>query len=153
MKKNNEGSMAFGDRKKLLASFVEEVWSQGRIEACDDFVGESYAIRHDPGDLWDGQTLSREGFKERVRISRAPCPDQRFDIVSMLEDGDAVAIAWTWTATHQGDIGGFAPTGARLTMSGLTVYDFDAQDRIRGHWQLADRLGVFQQLSRNAAAS
>ena len=62
-------------RKKLLSAFIEEVWSQGRVEACDDYIAESYAIRHDPGDPWDGQTLSREGFKERVRLSRAPCPD------------------------------------------------------------------------------
>jgi len=144
--------MASGERKKLLVLFIEEVWSQGRIEACDAFIGETYAVRHDPGDRWDGQVLSRDGFKERVRLSRAPCPDQRFAIVSILEDGEAVAIAWTWTATHQGEIGGFAPTGKRLTMSGLTVYDFDAENRIRGHWQLADRLGVFQQLNRNAAA-
>lgn len=142
--------MAMATRKQLLAAFIEDVWSQGRIEACDTFIGETYTVRHDPGDRWEGQILSREGFKERVRLSRAPCPDQRFDIVSLLEDGDAVAVAWTWAATHKGDIGGFAPTGARLTMSGLTVYDFDDEDRIRGHWQLADRLGVFRQLSQNA---
>jgi predicted ester cyclase len=138
-------------RKKLLASFIEEVWSQGRIEACDDFVAETYAIRHDPGDPWDGQTLSREGFKERVRTSRAPFPDQRFTLVSILEDGDTIAIAWTWAASHKGDIAGFAATGARLTMSGLTVYDFDAKNRIRGHWQVVDRLGIVQQLAQNCA--
>ena len=137
-------------RKKLLAAFIEEVWSQGRIEACDDFIGETYTIRHDPHDPWDGQTLSRDGFKERVRLSREPLPDQRFTLASMLEDGDAIAIAWTWDATHTSDLGGFAPTGARLTMSGLTIYDFDGQDRIRGHWQAVDRLGVYQQLTRNA---
>ena len=144
--------MAFGARKKLLASFIEEVWSQGRIDAFDDFVGETYTVRHDPGDPWDGQTLSRDGFKERVRMSRGPFPDQRFTLVSILEDGDAVAIAWTWTASHKGDIAGFAATGARLTMSGLTIYDFDKEHRIRGHWQVADRLGVFQQLAQNTVS-
>ena len=138
-------------RKKLLAAFIEEVWSQGRIEACDDFIGETYTIRLDPHDPWDGQTLSRDGFKERVRLSREPLPDQRFTLVSMLEDGDAIAIAWRWDATHTSDLGGFAATGARLTMLGLTIYDFDGQNRIRGHWQAVDRLGVYQQLTRNAA--
>jgi predicted ester cyclase len=144
--------MAFGERKKLLASFIEEVWSQGRIEACDDFIGETYTIRHDPGDPWDGRTLSRDGFKERVRTSRGPFPDQRFTLASILEDGDAVVIAWMWAATHTGDIGGFAATGARLTMSGLTLYYFDENDRIRGHWQAVDRLGLIQQLTQNAAS-
>jgi len=140
-------------RKKLLSAFIEEVWSQGRVEACDDYIAESYAIRHDPGDPWDGQTLSREGFKERVRLSRAPCPDQRFTQTSILEDGGSVVIAWTWAALHTGDIAGFAATGARLTMSGLTLYDFDDEDRITGHWQVVDRLSVFQQLTQNAAKS
>jgi hypothetical protein len=31
-------------------------------------------------------------------------------------------------------------------MSGMTVYDFDTADRLSGHWQIADRLGVYQQL-------
>ena len=142
--------MAFGERKKLLTKFIEEVWSQGRIESCDVFVGDTYTIRHDPGDPWDGQTLSREGFKERVRISRGPFPDQRFTLVSVLEEGTSVVIAWTWAGSHKGEIAGFAPTGTRLTMSGLTIYDFDEENRILGHWQVADRLGVFQQLTKNA---
>ena len=145
--------MTPGTRKALLTAFIESVWSRGSIDACDDFIGETYTIRHDPGDPWDGQTLSRDGFKERVRLSRAPCPGQRFTLAALLEDGDAIALAWTWAATHTGEIGGFAATGKPLIMSGLTVYDFDGENRIRGHWQVADRLGVFQQLSRNAAST
>jgi|SRR5579863_6510896 steroid delta-isomerase-like uncharacterized protein len=145
--------MAAGEHKVLLAAFIEEVWSRGQIDACDDFIGETYTVRHDPGDPWDGQTLSRDGFKERVRLSREPLPDQRFTLVSMLEDADAVAIAWTWAASHTGTIAGFAATGARLTMSGLTLYDFDGENRIRGHWQVVDRLGVYRQLAQNAGKS
>lgn len=137
-------------RKERLAAFIEQVWSEGRIEACDDFIGETYMVRHDPHDPWDGQTLSRAAFRDRVRLSRQPLPDQRFTLVSMLEEDDAIAVAWTWEATHTSDIGGFAATGKRLTMSGLTIYDFDAENRIRGHWQAVDRLGVYHQLVRNA---
>ena len=137
-------------RKERLAAFIEQVWSEGQIEACDHFIGETYTVRHDPHDPWDGQTLSCSAFKDRVRLSRQPLPDQRFTLVSMLEEGDAIALAWTWQATHTSDIGGFAATGKRLTMSGLTIYDFDAEDRIRGHWQAVDRLGVYQQLTAGA---
>jgi hypothetical protein len=31
-------------------------------------------------------------------------------------------------------------------MSGATVYDFDPANRICGHWQVADRLGIYRQL-------
>ena len=134
------------NRKQLLTAFIEEVWSRGRIEACDDFIGEIYTVRHDPGDPWDGQTLSRDAFKERVRTSRAPFPDQRFEILSLFENDSSVAVTWFWRATHLGAIAGFPATGRPVTMSGATVYFFDEADRLTGHWQVADRLGVFRQL-------
>jgi steroid delta-isomerase-like uncharacterized protein len=133
-------------RKELIASFLEEVWSMGQIDACDLFVGATYTVRHDPGDPWNGRCLTREEFKDRVRKSRAPFPDQRFNIESLLEDRGCVSVAWTWTATHQGDLPGFPATGAPLEMSGLTIYDFDESGLIAGHWQVSDRLGIFQQL-------
>lgn len=138
--------MSIADRRKLLLDFLDEVWSRGDIEACDRFVGASYTVRHDPGDPWDGRQLSREQFKDRVRQSRAPFPDQRFDVQLVIEDAGRVAVAWTWSATHLGNIPGFPATGQPLTMSGLTIYDFDNDGLISGHWQVADRLGLFRQL-------
>lgn len=144
--------MVLGNRKGQLASFLEEVWSLGDIDACDRYVGDQYVIRHDPGDPWNGMTLDREGLKDRVRRSRAPFPDQRFHIQSMLEDGGSVAVAWTWTATHLGDFPGFPATNQPLEMSGLTIYEFDERGLISGHWQVSDRLGIFQQLQAAAVS-
>lgn len=139
-------------RKQRLADFLREVWSEGRLDRCAAYVADRYTIAHDPGDPWEGRTLDPVGFVDRVRVSRAPFPDQRFDVQAMLADDGGVAATWTWAATHQGDIPGFPATGRALTMSGITVYRFDADDRLTGHWQVVDRLGVFKQLQRNAAA-
>jgi len=140
-------------RKELIAAFLEEVWSKGQVDACDHFVGKSYTVWHDPGDPWNGRRLTLEEFKDRVRKSRAPFPDQRFHVQTLLEDGGRVAAAWAWTATHQGDIPGFPATGRALEMSGLTIYDFDEAGLISGHWQVSDRLGIFQQLQGAAKAA
>jgi steroid delta-isomerase-like uncharacterized protein len=133
-------------RKARLARFIEQVWNQGDEEAVDLHVADAYVVRHDPGDLWEGQTLDRAGFKDRLRKSRAAFPDQAFDIQALFEDGDAVVMTWLWSATHLGDLSGFPATGATIRMSGATVYAFDADDRLTGHWQITDRLGVYQQL-------
>jgi len=132
-------------QKEILAAFLKEVWNEGNLAAADKFIAAKYTIHHDPGDPWDGQTLDFEGFKERVRLSRAPFPDQRFEIQEFLADGNAVAITWFWTGTHLGDILGFPATGRPIKMSGATVYYFEGE-RITGHWQITDRLGVYQQL-------
>ena len=96
-----------------------------------------------------GQTLDRAGFKDRVRKSRAAFPDQRFAIQGLFADGDSVVMTWLWTGTHLGDLPGFPVTGRTIRMSGATVYAFDGEDRLTGHWQITDRLGVFQQLQRS----
>jgi steroid delta-isomerase-like uncharacterized protein len=133
------------NRKKILTNFVLEVWNNSTIEACEKYLGSTYTIHHDPGDQWHRQALSLEKFKERVRSSRAPFPDQCFTIQELFEDGNAVVMTWLWEATHKGDYPGFPASGKKISMSGATVYYFEGS-RITGHWQITDRLGVYQQL-------
>ncbi|MEP2989483.1 MAG: ester cyclase [Parasphingorhabdus sp.] len=133
-------------KQTTLTRFLKEVWSEGKVEAVDQYLSASYTIHHDPSDPWDGKTLSVGEFKDRLVQSRAMAPDQVFEVKRMIEDGSAIAAAWTWSGTHLGDIPGFPATGRKIAMSGLTIYDF-ADNRLCGHWQVADRLSVFQQLS------
>lgn len=136
------------DLKLVLANYIREVWSNGAVERCDHYLAEAYTIHHDPGDAWDGQVLDAEGFKTRVRVSRSPFPDQRFDVRDMIREDSKVVATWLWSATHTGDLPGFPATGQHITMSGATVYSFDSRARITGHWQISDRLGVYQQLQK-----
>jgi steroid delta-isomerase-like uncharacterized protein len=138
--------MTPADRKEILLKFLKEVWTDGDVSAADKYVAERYTIHHDPGDPWEKKELDLEGYKERVRISRMPFPDQRFDVQELFADGDAVVVTWLWSATHQGSLPGFPASGKKILMSGVTVYYFDGV-RVTGHWQITDRLGVYRQLS------
>lgn len=133
------------DAKALLAAFLRDVWNEGNAAAAERYIAPRYKIHHDPGDPWDGQELDLAGYQERVRLSRAPFPDQRFEVVRMLAEGDAVAVTWRWTGTHLGDLPGFPASKRVIRMSGATLYDV-AGRRLTGHWQIVDRLGVYQQL-------
>jgi predicted ester cyclase len=141
-----------GNNKRLLLRFLEEVWNAGDADASDRYVAPKYTIHHDPGDPWEGQELDLAGYKERVRMSRAPFPDQRFAIQDILAEADRVVITWLWSATHQGDIPGFAATGNKIRMSGATIYYID-DGRLTGHWQITDRLGVYMQLRQGMAGA
>ena len=134
------------DRKKFLQAFIDDVWSGGNLDAVDDYLAPRYTIFHDPGDLWDGQTLTIDGFKDRLVDSRAAAPDQVFATREMVAEGDRIAVAWTWHGTHLGDLPGLPATGKEITMSGLTIYYFES-GRLSGHWQIADRLGIYQQIN------
>lgn len=133
------------NKKTLVEQFIKEVWSEGNIDACDRYIADNYSIRHDPGDPWHQQKLTRAQFKDRVRLSRAPFPDQYFALQGIMAEGSSVAATWFWTGTHAGDLPEFPASGKEIKMSGVTVYYFEG-DRITGHWQVTDRLSVFQQL-------
>jgi len=140
------GAKMAQSNKDNLRRFFEQVWDQGDETAVDAFLADSYTIQHDPGDPWHGKTLDINGFKERLRVSRTPFPDQKFNIQEMTEEDNRIAVSWLWTGTHKADIPGFPASGKVISMSGLTIYFFK-EGRICGHWQQTDRLSVFQQLS------
>ena len=134
---------------RVLSQFIQEIWNDGNIDAAERYIAPSYTVHHDPGDPWHQRTLTVAEFKERVRLSRAPFPDQRFELLETFGEGKAVVATWLWAGTHRGDLPGFPASGKQIKMSGATVYYF-ANDRIDGHWQIVDRLGVLQQLSSTA---
>ncbi|HSC25867.1 MAG TPA: ester cyclase [Vicinamibacterales bacterium] len=133
------------DRGATLRQFMSSVWDHGDLAAVDRLVGPQYTIYSDPGDPWDGQTLSREGFKERVVRSRAPFPDLRFEIDRLLDGGEQIAIAWVMRGTNTVPMGDRPATGRQIAVRGMTIYRFEG-DRIVGHHQVVDRLAVAQQL-------
>ncbi len=138
--------MMMTNNAALLRKFLDVVWNRGDASSLDEFLAPAYEIRRDPGDPWEGKTLSIKEFAERLRISRAPFPDQRFEIVDLFDGGDRIFVAWNWRGTHKGDLPGFPATDKIITMSGATVYYLE-DSKLCGHWQVADRLGVMQQLS------
>jgi steroid delta-isomerase-like uncharacterized protein len=137
------------ENARMLADFMEAVWNRGDESAADRFLADEYRIHSDPGDPWEGATLSREGFKERLRSSRAPFPDLLFEIGETIAEGDRVAIAWRMRGTHTGPLGPYPATGRPIDVAGMTVYYF-RDGRITGHTQVVDRVAVAQQLGLGA---
>ena len=136
---------ALTDNARTLTEFMDAVWNRGDLDAVDRFVADEYTIHSDPGDPWDGATLTIAGFKERLIASRAPFPDLRFDISDTVVEDDRVAIAWTMRGTQTGPLGPLPPTGRRFAVQGMTIYYF-RNGRITGHRQVVDRLSVARQL-------
>jgi predicted ester cyclase len=138
-------------RKAMLTGFLNDVWSSGDIERSDAYLAEAYTIHHDPGDPRQGQALGLEGFKARVALSRAPFPDLQFLVREMIADAGKVVATWLWPATKEATSPAF-PRREGAQDVGSHVYYLDDQDRITGHWQTADRLGLYQQLQRARGA-
>lgn len=144
--KYKETIMSATNLKTVLQTFMDVIWNQGDFSQIENYVSEQYTIKHDPGDAWDGQTLSQEIFIERVLYSRNAFPDLNFDIQRMIAEDKQVVAFWIMSGTHQGDLPNLPATGHSFAISGMTIYDFDEDNKVCGHTQAYDRLGFLGQM-------
>lgn len=120
-------------------------WNEADYGAVEHLVAPSYTIHSDPGDQWEGQSLDRSAYIERVHFSRNAFPDLLFEIQDLVSAADRVAVRWSAAGSQLGDLPGVPASGRRLTFAGQTIYELK-DGLIAGHWQVIDRLGFVQQL-------
>lgn len=132
--------------KTNLRKFMDQIWNSGNYTNVSTLVSEQYVVKHDPGDAWEGQTLNRDQFIERVMYSRNAFPDLRFDIQELIVEEQQVVAFWIMSGTHQGDLHNLPATGRAFRISGITIYSFDDEGMVCGHIQAYDRLGFVAQM-------
>jgi steroid delta-isomerase-like uncharacterized protein len=137
--------------ERFAREFAEryvEAWNSYDADAIDELVA--------PDVVWLDPALPEpargvEEVKDFMRRSWAAFPDLRFTAGPLWLDahGDSVTWAWRMEGTHQGEIEppGFAPTGRRIDIDGIDVWDFagDRIERYRAYYDmalLAQQLGV-----------
>ena len=130
---------------KIIEDLYALVWNQNDMGLVDRIVAPEYTIHSDPGDNWDGKTLNRETYKQRVQCSRKAFPDLKFEIKALIGQGDLVSVRWEAIGTQLGDIGNLKATGKKLSFHGQTIYEVK-KILVSGHWQVIDRLGFIEQL-------
>ncbi len=65
--------------------------------------------------------------------------------VGGFAEGDRVAIRWTATATHTGELMGIPATGKSVSMNGIMI-DRWVNGKVAEHWEQLDMMGLMQQL-------
>ncbi len=97
---------------RLLQRFAVDPWSRGDFSGLDETVAEDYVL--EPG-------MGVEDLKSVIRTNREACPDLTLTVKETVTEGDRISYRWEITGTHQGDYRGIAPTGRRVTVSGITM--------------------------------
>jgi steroid delta-isomerase-like uncharacterized protein len=86
------------------------------------------------------------GVMRFFEMFRAAFPDVQVTIDELVADGDRAAIATTMTGTHTGEVMGMAPTGRRVSVTGIDVVRVE-DGRIVEHRGLTDTVGLMRQLA------
>ncbi len=101
------------ENKAIVRRFFEEGWNQHNPNILDevmspDYLNHAAVVEHQRGIA---------GAKHILSWLIAAFPDTRFDIESIVAEGDMVAVRGTASGTHEGkELWGITPTGERFAV-------------------------------------
>ena len=129
--------------RDLVRRFYEEVWSRGNVGFAEEVFADDY-VRHDLRQTQApsgpaGQALIAERFRNAF-------PDLEWQVDILIAERDFVAARWTASGTHSGAWGEAAPTGRRVTFSGVNIFRFGEHGKVVELWNHRDDLGLMEQL-------
>jgi steroid delta-isomerase-like uncharacterized protein len=133
--------MSTEQNKTIARRAFEEIWNRGNLDASDQL----YTADQLSHGLGIDVAAGIEGLRQFVSIYRTAYPDTNFTINVQIAEGDMVATRWTAIGTHLGDFMGIAPTGKRVTVTGMTINRIE-NGKIAETWNNFDALGQLQQL-------
>jgi steroid delta-isomerase-like uncharacterized protein len=102
--------------KSLLLRYAEEVWNQRNLEVIEEIFSPDH-VYHDP--ILTQLARGPEGVRQKVEIFTAAFPDSHVISNDVVAEGDRVALLWTYSGTHTGEMMGIAPTGKRGEAQGV----------------------------------
>lgn len=132
-----------GSAQDVVRRQLDEVWSQGNLDVCDEIMTDDY-VRHGPG-IEGGDITGLEGFKGLVTVYRTGLPDLNVPVEEMFEIGDRLVVRWRVTGTNTGGALGQPANGKAVDFDGLHIFRLDG-GKIAEEWVAYDALGLIQQL-------
>jgi predicted ester cyclase len=124
---------------------LEESFNEGKLELADELVSPE-AVNHDPAEPSRIRGLrGPEVFKRTVTMYRAAFPDVRILVDDVIAAADKVVLRWHSEGTHRQELEGLAPTGARVSVTGISI-DLWKDGKIVESWTEWDNLGLARQL-------
>lgn len=129
--------------KQLVRRWFDEVWNRRDATAIGRLLSKN-AVAHglaaDGGDL-----IGPDGFVPFHSSFLNGFADLQLTIEDLIEEDDRVAARWRVTGTLSGEGLGVAPTGRRMSITGMTIVRIQDGLIVEG-WNNFDVLGMHQQL-------
>jgi steroid delta-isomerase-like uncharacterized protein len=126
--------------KDLLRRALDQAWNEGDLSAVEEFYAADVVLH---GSIPGAKGV--EGVRRVISAYRAAFPDLQITIEDLVAEGTKVVNRWLMTGTQKGEFMGVAPTGKRVTSTGISIVSVE-DAKIVEIWGESDRLGLMQQL-------
>src|SRR5215475_725131 len=111
-----------------VESFIEEyydAWSGTDLDRIMSYYTEDIVLQI-PGLLMEGREAVRNQF---ARPFTTAFPGNRHFVKNMVLGPGVVTVEFSFEAEHKGPFAGHAATGARISLPGCGVYEYDSETR------------------------
>jgi predicted ester cyclase len=113
------------DEKKALARRALEMWASDNNDKPEDVFSADY-LNHQEPDVAGGVTAKDlAAWKELVGGYLAAFSPSTVRILMQVGEGDLVATRWEITGVHTGTFVDTAPTGNKVTWTGIAIDRFE----------------------------
>lgn len=135
--------MSVEENKAIAHRLFDGAWNRGDVALFDEFTTPQ-SIDHAAVVGKEGG-VGPESFKEVITTMRTAMPDLHLTIEDEIAEGDKVVHRWRMQGTNQGPLMGMAPTGKKLTLTGITIVRI-VNGKVMDRWAQIDELGLLRQL-------
>ncbi|MBV9196322.1 MAG: ester cyclase [Solirubrobacterales bacterium] len=142
---NAPATTANADLANASRRLLEDSFNDGNFSVIDEHVAPD-ATSHDPAAPASIRGLRGPDFLKRtVAMYREAFPDVRMTVEDVIAAGETVVLRWRSEGTHRGGLQGLAPTGARASVTGISI-DRWKDGKIVESWSQWDNFGLARQL-------
>lgn len=126
--------------EQLIFNYVDQVWNHANTQALMKLTTNDF-IYH----LGGNQAYDRAGMAEFLTRTHAAFPDWSVEILDIIAENNKATIRWQGQVTHLGRFYSLEPTGKKVSVSGINMYQIVNQ-KIAIEWEQTDSLNLLKQL-------
>lgn len=130
------------DALSVHKMYHDEILNERKFELAQELLAPDY-VKHSPG---YPDASGPEGFLAMMMPFYDAFPDIHFTYEDRFASGHKVAIRWSLTGTHKGDLGDIPATGKKVKMIGLSIH-YIKDGKFIESWDYGDLMGLMQQLA------
>ncbi len=130
------------NNKARAKALWTELFNPHDLDRVEDFIA-SDSVNHNAR---VGTPDGPEGAREVFTRLWAGFPDMRFDLATMVAEGDKVVCIGIMNGTHDGPFMGMPPTHERTSARHIHVLTFNAAGQITDHLAVRDDIALLRQV-------